>query len=553
VERSHAPHGVLIALLLLARAAAAEDFAPEMVAGMGRYLERLTATASGRDPSAAALRRAYGIEQPEAPASPIGSPGRLGRVLVLSRGSEAEALAGLGYGVTVQPLLDERTRERLYRIGFPLGRHPFGIETETALGLLDALMNAGGTVGIWADAAGAEIALCAAALRPGVDWIHVATAPEPLHKRPLHHDVFGLLRDLGPGGARALIPPAKIRSMPLPAGAPAPARSGAAIERALLDSVPVLERQRIAGFDPVRTREAMEAELIGVLPDAAVPAEPDVRELPPNPRYRGFSVRVRVRPEFGAAGILLLPPRTRGRLPLVFVQHGLQGTPQALFGQRAGRDFDTYRNYAETLVEEGFAVFLPQNPYRGDFRPLSRLAHPLGLTLFSLIRAQYAAALDWVGRHPEIDGDRIGFYGLSYGGKTALRVPTLDPRFRIAVCAGDFNEWVRKLVDPSLKYSYFYSQEYDVLEWNLARIASHAEMAMLMAPRPFLVERGHRDPVGEDEWVSYEFAKVRRYYAEQGLAGKTDIAWFAGPHRIDGVEALRWLKRYLMEPVAARP
>jgi hypothetical protein len=277
-----------------------------------------------------------------------------------------------------------------------------------------------------------------------------------------------------------------------------------------------------------------------------VAPEPQVLELTGGRGYRAFDVRMRVRPEFGAAGVLLLPdPRPAARLPLVVVQHGLQGQPQSLFGQTAGRDLETYRNYGETLVRAGYAVYLPQNPYRGEFRHLSRLAHPLGLTLFSLIRAQYDAALLWLQRHPAIDPERIGFYGLSYGGKTALRVPPLDERFRVAICAGDFNEWVRKLVDPSLKYSYLYTQEIDVLEWNLARIASHAEMAMLMAPRPFLVERGHRDTVGEDEWVSYEFAKVRRYYDEQGLAGKAAIVYFNGPHRVDGEEALRWLDRYL--------
>jgi hypothetical protein len=70
-------------------------------------------------------------------------------------------------------------------------------------------------------------------------------------------------------------------------------------------------------------------------------------------------------------------------------------------------------------------------------------------------------------------------------------------------------------------------------------------MAMLLAPVPFMVERGHRDGVGVDEWVSYEYAKVRRYYDEQGWGDRTAIAFFNGPHRVDGVEALRFLKRFL--------
>jgi hypothetical protein len=70
-------------------------------------------------------------------------------------------------------------------------------------------------------------------------------------------------------------------------------------------------------------------------------------------------------------------------------------------------------------------------------------------------------------------------------------------------------------------------------------------MAQMMAPRPFMVERGHRDMVGVDEWVEYEFAKVRRYYDEAGLGDRTGIAFFNGPHKIDGAVALEFLKRWL--------
>ena len=37
-------------------------------------------------------------------------------------------------------------------------------------------------------------------------------------------------------------------------------------------------------------------------------------------------------------------------------------------------------------------------------------------------------------------------------------------------------------------------------------------MAYLIAPRPFMVERGHFDTVAPDETVAYEFAKVRHLY-----------------------------------------
>ena len=54
-----------------------------------------------------------------------------------------------------------------------------------------------------------------------------------------------------------------------------------------------------------------------------------------------------------------------------------------------------------------------------------------------------------------------------------------------------------------------FTKEYEIFEFDIAHIASHAEMAMLTAPRPFMVERGHADGVGIDEWVAYEYARWR--------------------------------------------
>ena len=47
-----------------------------------------------------------------------------------------------------------------------------------------------------------------------------------------------------------------------------------------------------------------------------------------------------------------------------------------------------------------------------------------------------------------------------------------------------------------------------MFEFDLGSTFNYAEMAGLIAPRPFMVERGHHDGVGPDEWVAYEYAKV---------------------------------------------
>lgn len=233
------------------------------------------------------------------------------------------------------------------------------------------------------------------------------------------------------------------------------------------------------------------------------------------------------------------------RRPVVVCQHGLEGRAQDAADPKI--DSPYYHRFAVQLAEQGFVTYSPQNPYIGQdrFRLIQRKAHPLKLSLFSFILGQHQRTLEWLSSLPFIDPKRIGFYGLSYGGKTAMRVPPLLTGYALSICSADFNEWVWKTTSVTSPYSYMLTQEYDMLEWNLANTVNYSELASLMAPRPFMVERGHDDGVAPDEWVAYEFAKVRRFYDKAGLGGKARIEFFNGPHTIHGVGTFEFLKKHL--------
>ena len=78
-------------------------------------------------------------------------------------------------------------------------------------------------------------------------------------------------------------------------------------------------------------------------------------------------------------------------------------------------------------------------------------------------------------------------------------------------------------------------------------------MAALIAPRPFMVERGHHDGVAPDEWVAYEFAKARRFYTRLGIPEQTEIEFFDGPHTINGQGTFEFLRRHLKWPAPKTP
>ena len=304
----------------------------------------------------------------------------------------------------------------------------------------------------------------------------------------------------------------------------------------------------------IRTTQPMRKyiweEVIGRLPDPSVPANPRTRLIFDEPKFRGYEVMLDVWPGIFTYGILLVPKGIQPgeRRPVVVCQHGLEGYAREVAGPTI--DSSYYHRFAVRLAEEGFVTFAPQNPYIGEdrFRLIQRQAHPLKLSLFSFILGQHQRLLEWLGGLPFVDRERIGFYGLSYGGKTAMRVPPLLDGYALSICSADFNEWVWKTTSTDSRFSYMLTREYDMLEFDFANVVNYSDLANLMAPRPFMVERGHDDPVASDEWVAYEYAKVRRFYSRLGIPDRTEIEFFNGPHTIHGVGTFAFLRRHLRWP-----
>jgi dienelactone hydrolase len=294
-------------------------------------------------------------------------------------------------------------------------------------------------------------------------------------------------------------------------------------------------------------RKQLDEEVIGKLPAPAEPMNPRSRPLYDEPKWTGYEVTLDLYPDVFAYGILLLPKGMKlgEKRPVVVCQHGLEGRPINVVDPK--KTERPYHAFGAQLADRGYIVYAPQNPYIGQdkFRVLQRKANPLGLSLFSFIVRQHERTLDWLATLPNVDADRMAFYGLSYGGKTAMRVPALVPRYCLSICSGDFNEWIWKNASVDFKGSYLFTGEYEMPEFNLGHTFNYAEMAALIAPRPFMVERGHDDGVGIDEWVALEYAKVRRLYSRLKLPEKTEIEFFAGVHEIHGDGTFRFLDKHL--------
>jgi hypothetical protein len=297
-------------------------------------------------------------------------------------------------------------------------------------------------------------------------------------------------------------------------------------------------------------RKYFSEEVIGKLPAATLKPNPRSRIIYENKDLTGYEVALDIHDNVFAYGILLVPSNMKvgEKRPVVVCQHGLEGKPTDVCNPDKKTQY--YNSFGAELARKGYIVFAPQNPYLGRdlFRELQRKANPLGLSLFSFIVQQHQVTLDWLKTLPYVQPDKIGFYGLSYGGKTAMRVPAILKDYCLSICSGDFNEWVGKNVLVDYPGSYMWTYEYEMYEFNLGKTFNYAEMAMLIAPRPFMVERGHSDGVGIDEMVGWEYAKVRRFYAFLGIPEKTEIEFFKGGHEINSKDTFAFLKKHLGWP-----
>jgi hypothetical protein len=287
------------------------------------------------------------------------------------------------------------------------------------------------------------------------------------------------------------------------------------------------------------------AEVLGRFDDRPLPPQPRTRRIYDEAKWTGYDVVLDVFPDVFAWGVLLVPKDLKPgqRRPVVVCQHGRNGLPTDTIEP----NHPAYSQAAVRLVEQGFIVYAPHNPYRGEdrYRLLSRKANGVKASLFSFILAQHEQLLRWLGTRPEVDARRIAFYGLSYGGETAVRVPPLLDGYSLSICSGDFNDWARKVASTDSRFSFMFSIEWEMPYFNMGSTFNYAELAYLMLPRPFMVERGHADGVAPDEWVAYEYAKVRRLYDTVGLGDRTAIEFFHGGHSINGQGTFEFLRRHL--------
>jgi len=298
-------------------------------------------------------------------------------------------------------------------------------------------------------------------------------------------------------------------------------------------------------------RKAFWEDVIGKLDEPLPPPNARMRKIYDQPTWTGYEVVLDVGGEGFSWGILCVPKDLKPgeKRPAVVCQHGRHGLPKEVIEG----DKPAYRNFAARLAEQGFITFAPHNLYQKEayYRTLSRKGNTIGFSMFSVILRHHEQILNWLGSLPFVNAQRIGFYGLSYGGESAVRLPPLLDGYCLSICSGDFNDWPMKVASTDDRHSFMFTDEWEMPYFNMGNTFSYAELTYLMFPRPFMVERGHHDGVAPDQWVASEYAKTRRFYDQYGLGGRTEIEFFNGGHTINGQGTFQFLHKHLNWPEKA--
>lgn len=287
--------------------------------------------------------------------------------------------------------------------------------------------------------------------------------------------------------------------------------------------------------------------MIGKLPDDGTPMKVRSELASTTNKVQTYRVTIDVVKGVDVYGNLMIPQDADSKCPVVICQHGFGGYPHKITGLGM-REVTAYHEYGRQLAEKGYVVFAPMLLHIEPSEEVSRQmrqANAVGMMRLAMSLAKTERVIDFLESLPIVDKDRIGYYGLSYGGYSAIWMSPLLDRLALSICSGNFNDWRTKITSDELNTSYLRHPDEDMYSWNCLNRFTHPELIAMMAPRPVCVEYGIRDGITRPEWTAYAWKQTEALLDHIGLSDRIRLAEFNGPHEIHGVETFEFLDFWL--------
>ena len=214
-------------------------------------------------------------------------------------------------------------------------------------------------------------------------------------------------------------------------------------------------------------------------------------------------------------------------------------------------------NYGEQMAQRGFVTIVPdwrsfgeRIAYSsGDFGGrdtcnIHFLQHLLmGRTLLGANVFDAMRAIDFLLTRDEVDHERIGCMGLSFGGTMTTYTTLLDDRIK----AADIICYATTTAHYSIHCANTCGSQ---LVPGLYQYADVGHVIGAIAPRPLLIESGTSDMCFEFHSAREAHGIVRRIYEAAGAEDKLEIDAFPGGHAFAGNKAFSFFARHLQNPPA---
>lgn len=254
---------------------------------------------------------------------------------------------------------------------------------------------------------------------------------------------------------------------------------------------------------------------------------------------------------------VLTPKGPAGKRPGVLALHGhgpfgndavvgIDTTPERVKNIR-----DLNYDYGRQLVRQGYVVVAPcfapfgqrlgnKEAYDGnDACAVSFVRMQLlGKVLMAENLRDALWAFELLARNKNVDSDRLGCVGLSYGGRMTMLTTAMESRIRVAVVSGALNVMQERI---GKRYSCGAQVIPGLLEYG-----DIPEIASLIAPRPALWEVGQKDGLMVKEWIPRSWQNIQKAYVAIGAERNLAMDSFDGSHRWNGVEAYPFLARAIL-------
>ena len=232
--------------------------------------------------------------------------------------------------------------------------------------------------------------------------------------------------------------------------------------------------------------------------------------------------------------------------------HGLGKDPVAGIGEA-----DYQKQFAVALARKGFVTISPdwrgfgerrdtdewiRSPHRDGCNVIYNALGYFGYQLLNLDIHDAKQCLDYLQNRPDVDSNRLGCMGCSFGGTMTTYTAALDERIKAAVII-----------------CYLSSIEYGLTEresanscgsqfmFALRRNGEISDVAGLIAPRACMVQIGSNDSCFIESDALSAYGHLKSIYRAAGAEAMLELDNFEGEHEVDLDPALDFMQRRLLE------